>query len=572
MKELSIVSSETHLMEVPSGLDDEEDLAQFSLDEHEEDDERELNAAPSSSEGGGGGGGGEGSSSDLVGESVVQFTTQQAYRHAEATKRELWSWISYDWANSVYSSVSIVLLIPLLLDTLAFEAGVNPEGGGPCLPANATAGQEQLCRVSILGGSVDSTAFSLYMISISVGIQALLFISLGSLADYGALRKRLMIGFAIAGAVFAVLFVIPTAGTLWLAGLLTVLSNACFGVSIVFYNAFLPLLVEAHPDMRRLEASGVTAVEELSRRSQEVSNKLSTYGFVAGYISGTLLLLVCAGIIFAMGQGSTAAMKIGIALSGVWWGGFTLLPAFFLKERPGPPLPRGQYWFLVSWRQLFRSFLAIRRIPRTFLYLFSYFIFSDAYSTISSVAVLFGRREMHLDNTKLVIIAIVVPFSALFGNLLFLYVQRLLKVETKRMLIATLVLLALIPAYGLVGLVSDSFGLRTEAEMYALGVYYGLLLGPVQSLSRVFFAELIPPGQESEFFGLYEITDKGSSWIGPAAIAAITDSSGEIRLGLVYLLVALVVSIPMLLFIDAAKGKEDAIRLTKGPSSPSLEE
>jgi UMF1 family MFS transporter len=56
------------------------------------------------------------------------------------------------------------------------------------------------------------------------------------------------------------------------------------------------------------------------------------------------------------------------------------------------------------------------KLKNTFLMLIAYFIYSDAYSTVSSVGILFGRRVVGLNNVKIVIVAIIVPFAALFGN------------------------------------------------------------------------------------------------------------------------------------------------------------
>jgi len=38
---------------------------------------------------------------------------------------------------------------------------------------------------------------------------------------------------------------------------------------------------------------------------------------------------------------------------------------------------------------------------------------------------------------------------------------------------------------------------------------FGLVLGYIQSISRVIYGGLTPKGKESEFFSFYEITDKG---------------------------------------------------------------
>lgn len=62
------------------------------------------------------------------------------------------------------------------------------------------------------------------------------------------------------------------------------------------------------------------------------------------------------------------------------------------------------------------------------------------------------------------------------------------------------------------------FGLVSKLEMYVFAVIFGITLGPTQSYARVLFAELIPPGQESEFFGIYEITDK----VGKGGVGGVT--------------------------------------------------
>ena len=51
-----------------------------------------------------------------------------------------------------------------------------------------------------------------------------------------------------------------------------------------------------------------------------------------------------------------------------------------------------------------------------------------------------------------------------------------------------------------------------------LGAAIGLVLGGSQALSRSLFSQLIPAGKEGEYFGFYEISDKGTSWLGPLAV------------------------------------------------------
>ena len=64
---------------------------------------------------------------------------------------------------------------------------------------------------------------------------------------------------------------------------------------------------------------------------------------------------------------------------------------------------------------------------------------------------------------------------------------------------------------------------------------FGIVIGSVQSYARSVYAQMIPIGKETEYFSLYQITDKGSSWIGPAVVA-IMSNYVSIRWGLLYVI------------------------------------
>ena len=55
-------------------------------------------------------------------------------------------------------------------------------------------------------------------------------------------------------------------------------------------------------------------------------------------------------------------------------------------------------------------------------------------------------------------------------------------------------------------------GLKQEWELHIFAVFYGFNLGSIQSFSRALMSTLTPPGHESEFFGFFEISDKGTNW------------------------------------------------------------
>merc|ERR1719247_3917289 len=95
-------------------------------------------------------------------------------------------------------------------------------------------------------------------------------------------------------------------------------------------------------------------------------------------------------------------------------------------------------------------------------------------------------------------------------------------------------------SYGAVGIVSSTVGLRSRLEMYVFAVVHGFILGPIQAFTRTLYSDLVPVGRESEFFALYQVTDKGSSFIGPLVISYVAESCPSLHYGFVYLLTMIV--------------------------------
>ncbi len=74
-----------------------------------------------------------------------------------------------------------------------------------------------------------------------------------------------------------------------------------------------------------------------------------------------------------------------------------------------------------------------------------------------------------------------------------------------------------------------------------LGAAIGIVLGGTQALSRSLFSQLIPRGKEGEYYGFYEISDKGTSWLGPLAFGLVFQVTDSYRAGIVSLVVFFVV-------------------------------
>ena len=109
----------------------------------------------------------------------------------------------------------------------------------------------------------------------------------------------------------------------------------------------------------------------------------------------------------------------------------------------------------------------------------------------------------------------------------FLWIQKMTKWSAKGFLIGHLLAMGAIPAWGCVGFFTEAVGLHHKAEFWIIAVLYGANLGSAQAFARSIFGSMIPPGREAQWYSLYEITDKGSSWLGPLVASLLPTRLGR---------------------------------------------
>eukprot|EP00158_Paraphelidium_tribonemae_P005278 Partr_v1_DN27261_c0_g1_i2_m38611 putative Vacuolar effluxer which mediate the efflux of amino acids resulting from autophagic degradation. The release of autophagic amino acids allows the maintenance of protein synthesis and viability during nitrogen starvation (By similarity) len=598
-------------------------------------------------------------------------------------RREMLGWIAYDFASSVFPSVANQVFIPLILEKMAFNGGTIPDSGLPCssyptLPTSS-GGELRPCQISLAGTNIQTVSFALYVSSCSVVLQALIFLSFGALADYGKWRQILHIICSTIGALLAMSFVLILGDDQYLAvAILVCVTNTAYGLTIVLYNSYLPVLVQNHPVMRggledmndlstiekRIELFGAsqwwnvqksklsqllvpfldfletlrcrssTRYEEELQRDLEIeadatisvsstvstysepsivfpavseffmesvkqehgisklrfhqklmtslqdrlANTLSTHGLASGQLSTLIVIGISAGIVAKI-QG-VYGMQIAVAVCGVWWFAFSFITWTQMKSRPGPPLPSdaGNY-IIFSWKKIIRALGHYKKLPNTYSYLVAYFIFSDSFTTIGQIAILFASKTIGMTAAQISVALVMAPIFALAGGYWWLWISRRYRWTTKKTLLILLGFTTLLPIYGLLGYtniksqyvfaeadeatgsgkITLGFGLTSVVEMYVAVGLFAILLGAVQSFGRVLYADLLPPGRESEFFALYEITDRGTSWIGPLVVGAISQATGgELRMGFGYVLATLLCGIVLIArFVNVEHGRQD---------------
>ncbi|KAK7440641.1 Autophagy protein 22 [Stygiomarasmius scandens] len=133
-------------------------------------------------------------------------------------------------------------------------------------------------------------------------------------------------------------------------------------------------------------------------------------------------------------------------------------------------------------------------------------------STITT-AMLFGKTLLHMAASGLILIGTLTPLSAIGGSLIWPRVQERWGVGNKEIHLTLLVLASFILVYGYLGFLFEGSGVKftPQGEMYALGVYFGFVYGAFRGDARSFYAELLPPGEEARWYGLFSITDRNPS-------------------------------------------------------------
>ncbi|SPN96724.1 probable Autophagy-related protein 22 [Cephalotrichum gorgonifer] len=327
-----------------------------------------------------------------------------------------------------------------------------------------------------------------------------------------------------------------------------------------------------YPRRRRESDHELTSVE------LQLSSQISAKGMGIGYTAG--LSVQCIGIIILLFMdGTTFAQRVVLFVIGLWWTVFTIPAAMWLRPRPGPPLPdrlvngrggarRWLSYLKYSWTSLFKTIQLARRLVDIILFLVAWFLLSDAIATTSSTAILFAKVELRMETWALGMINVILTLTGVLGAFSWAYISRRYNMRPGRIILICLALFELIPVYGLLGYLPfvknwGLFGLQQPWEMYPLAAVYGLVLGGLGSYCRSLYGELIPPGSEAAFYALYAITDKGSSFFGPAIVAAIISETGDIRPAFWFLAALVGLPAPLMWLIDVDRGKREGAKLAE---------
>ena len=408
-------------------------------------------------------------------------------------KKEIRGWAMYDWANSAFSTtVGTVFLGPYLASLAATAAKANADG-----------------MARFLGIPIAPDSFLPYCISLSVFLQVIFLPILGAIADYSHLRKQMMQVFATLGAIATIGLFFVTEPLWWLGGVLFMFANLTFGAAMVFYNSYLPDIA-----------------------SEDQRDRVSSYGWAMGYLGGGLLLVFNLAFYLThekLGVPTGLAIRINLASAGVWWLGFSFFTWSRLRARQAArPLPSNENYASIGFKQLIKTIKELKKFPETIKYLVAYFLYNDGIQTVIAVSATFAaapilRGGLEVGQSTLTMVILMIQFVA-FGGALF-WGKLANWVGAKRSILISLVIWAAVTIFAYFGLKGDTRVL----QFWVLGFFIALVMGGSQAISRSLFAQMVPTGKEAEFFSFYEISERGTSWIGPMLFGLVNQQFGSLR-------------------------------------------
>ena len=400
-----------------------------------------------------------------------------------------WSWIFYDWANSIWATNIAAAIFPIYFASKASATG------------------------NVVYG---------YAVSIANLVVAALAPYLGSIGDFKGMKKKLWTTFLVMGVVFTAFMGIFGSWQLMLVG--CIISRVGFTGSCLFYDSFL---------------TDVTTPERM--------DKVSAWGYAMGYIGGSTIPFVISIVIMMLMNMSDLSFRIAILIVPVWWLLFSLP---FMKNVhqqhyvDTPPAELGR----AAWKNTVRTFRDILHNKAVLFFLIAYFFYIDGVDTIISMATNYGSTlglgTIGMILALLVTQIVAVPFSILFGHWGRKFgALKLITVAVGVYAVITIVGFVMgfmVDFYDVLGLSLEEATSISSALFWCLATLVGTVQGGIQALSRSYFGQIIPPERSNEYFGFLDIFGKFACVIGPALYALVYGLSGRPSFGILSLILLFV--------------------------------
>jgi UMF1 family MFS transporter len=444
------------------------------------------------------------------------------------TRGEVIAWALCDWANSAYSTLSITLLVFYLQDIVLPDR--SPPVIGSIGVAAGAAPRDEILQV--LGITITGTRVWGWGLGISMLCAAWLSPILGAMADARASKWKWLIGTSLPGAAFATALALVPASQPIPICILFFLTSLCFELSFGFYNGFLPELAD-----------------------DESMNRISGFGFAAGYLGGGVALAVALAVAFLgpkIGLNTAEErLRAGLVVMGLWWGIFTLPAAFMLRDRA---LPRNTHLgfghtAMTALREVWHTLNNVRAYSVLSLFLLGFLVYNEGIQTVMSQASVFAKRPpLSMDSNELILVVLMIQFVAFPAALGVGWISD--RIGSKTTLLVCLAIWC--------GLLVAGYFVQTKQQFWIMAVVLSLVMGGTQSVSRAIMGAMTPAAKTAEFFGFFNLSCRATSMVGPILFTEVLERTGKANIAILSLLGFIVCGMVIITLVNLPRGMQQA--------------
>ena len=436
-----------------------------------------------------------------------------------ATKKEIFGWAMFDFANQGYTLLIITVVYGDLFTRIIVGDAAGDYRLGNLLWSLALAG-----------------SYTLVVLTAPV---------FGAIIDFSATRKKFLFASYLLTVITTSLLYFVAPGYILLAVVLLVVSNYAYSIGESFIASFLT-------DLGKPEDLG----------------KISGFGWALGYVGG---LLATAVALLFLGEVSVDNFA-RIRWVGPFAGGFFLvaaIPTFvWLKERGrGRRLRHFRQYLFLGLRRVQRTCAQLRQLRDLALLFVSIFFAMCGIYIIIAFTFIYGAQVIRWDESVRVLMFVIVQITATLGALVFGFIQD--RIGTKITYIITLLLwiLAIVLIYltpDLADWAVQFFGWNWQAQYVFLGVgcVAGACLGSTQSAGRTLVGLLSPRDKAAELFGFWGLFSKAAAIVGLVGIGLLQVVFG-LKAAILFCGVLFAAAFVVGLALNEQRGRAQAIRSIK---------
>lgn len=440
-----------------------------------------------------------------------------------APKKVVNGWAMYDWANSAYNLVITSTIFPAY-----FEAVTGDD--------NPATNQD---TITLFGREFVNTSLYNYALAFAFLLVAIISPLLSSIADYKGNKKNFMNFFLTMGSIACASLFFFERSTLTMGLISLVIACVGFWGSLVYYNSFLPEI--AAPQDR---------------------DRISAKGFAYGYVGSVLLQILCFVFVFKPeliggDKDSSIQYRLCFLLVGIWWWGFG---QFSLRRLPkSEPAGTGDLTHHIiakGYKELQKVWHEVWQLPVLRRYLLSFFFYNMGVQTVMLAATLYGKSELEIPTTNLIIAILIIQLIAIPGAFAISKLSE--KIGNFQ---ALMIVIAFWIGICLAGYMIPKKGIM---EFYLLATVVGFVMGGIQSLSRSTYSKLMPETKDTaSFFSFYDVTEKVAIVIGMFSFGYINEFTGSQRSSVLALMIFFVIGLLFLFYTISTKNGSKAVVLSQ---------